>query len=134
MRSSGSSVGASKSINGLSNSTKQRSRNRRELKTHVHAETDSDDDATRYDKTDDNIMPRYEEQQNHTEFQATMSKMLRHQKFAVQIWANSLARKRLSRAARNGRGATLGNAMLKTCVTGFSSGQKLMCESVSWVT
>jgi hypothetical protein len=37
---------------------------------------------------------------------------------------NYLARERPLRAARNGRGGSLGHAMLKTFISGFSSGQQ----------
>jgi hypothetical protein len=37
------------------------------------------------------------------------------------VWANYLARERPLRAARNGRGESLGHALLKTFISGFSS-------------
>jgi hypothetical protein len=40
------------------------------------------------------------------------------------MWANYLARERPLRAARNGGGGNLGHAMLKTFISGFSSGQQ----------
>jgi hypothetical protein len=41
-----------------------------------------------------------------------------------EVWANYLAREQPLRAARNGRGGNLGQAMLKTFISGFSSGQQ----------
>jgi hypothetical protein len=38
----------------------------------------------------------------------------------LQMWANYLALKRPLRAACNGRGGSLGHALLKTFISGFS--------------
>jgi hypothetical protein len=51
------------------------------------------------------------------------------------MWANYLARERPLRAARNGRGGSLGHVMLKSIVSGLSSGQQFKsCSRVHTVT
>jgi hypothetical protein len=54
--------------------------------------------------------------------------------FVAKMWANHFAGERPSRAARNGRGGSLGHSMLKTFVSGFSSGQQFKsCSRVHTV-
>jgi hypothetical protein len=62
---------------------------------------------------------------------------VRYSEMLVQIWANYFALERPLRAARNGRSGSLGHAVLKTFISGFSSGQQFKScsrvHSVSYV-